>query len=70
MTSVVTMVTMVTGALAVLFLFIQQGAALDNGLARLPPMGWMSSERFGCNVNCEDYPDDCIRYMNNVELPW
>ena len=26
-------------------------AALDNGLARTPPMGWNSWNRFGCNVN-------------------
>ncbi|ELU01625.1 hypothetical protein CAPTEDRAFT_182233 [Capitella teleta] len=35
-------------------------AALDNGLALRPPMGWSSTERFGCNTNCRDYPDDCI----------
>ena len=36
--------------------------ALDNGLARIPPIGWISSQRFGCNVDCHNYPDDCIRY--------
>ena len=35
--------------------------SLDNGLARTPPMGWMTRERFGCNVDCDTYPDDCIR---------
>jgi alpha-galactosidase len=25
--------------------------ALDNGLARTPPMGWNSWNRFGCNIN-------------------
>jgi hypothetical protein len=34
--------------------------ALDDGLARTPPMGWMSWERFLCNVDCETYPDSCI----------
>lgn len=33
---------------------------LDNGLARAPPIGWMSGERFGCQVDCSTYPDDCI----------
>jgi len=33
---------------------------LDNGLARTPPMGWMSWERFRCNIDCETYPEDCI----------
>ncbi|KIH51750.1 alpha-galactosidase [Ancylostoma duodenale] len=34
--------------------------ALDNGLARTPPMGWMSWTQFRCQVNCAKYPDDCI----------
>ncbi len=34
--------------------------ALDNGLARTPPMGWLSWERFGCNIDCDTYPDSCI----------
>ncbi|CAD5112881.1 DgyrCDS2092 [Dimorphilus gyrociliatus] len=33
---------------------------LDNGLAKLPPMGWMSWERFMCNIDCVNYPNDCI----------
>ncbi|KAK5649043.1 hypothetical protein RI129_003935 [Pyrocoelia pectoralis] len=33
---------------------------LDNGLARTPPMGWMSWQRFRCIVDCKLYPDDCI----------
>ena len=36
--------------------------ALDNGLARTPPMGWLSWERFRCNTDCTNYPEDCIRY--------
>src|SRR2546425_2937003 len=28
-------------------------AALDNGLARTPPMGWNSWNHFGCNVSAE-----------------
>ncbi|PVD35132.1 hypothetical protein C0Q70_06413 [Pomacea canaliculata] len=34
--------------------------ALDNGLARTPPMGWLSWERFRCNVDCEKDPENCI----------
>jgi len=31
-----------------------------NGLARTPPMGWMSWERFRCVTDCQRYPDACI----------
>jgi|EP00505_MAST-04D_sp_SCG-Rhode-Island_P003702 alpha-N-acetylgalactosaminidase len=34
--------------------------ALDNGLARTPPMGWMSWERFRCTVDCSIDPDNCV----------
>jgi len=34
--------------------------ALNNGLALTPPMGWLSWERFRCNINCDDDPDNCI----------
>ncbi|XP_071126809.1 alpha-N-acetylgalactosaminidase-like [Mytilus edulis] len=33
---------------------------LDNGLARTPPMGWMSWERFRCNIDCKNDPHNCI----------
>lgn len=36
---------------------------LDNGLALTPPMGWMSWQRFRCNVDCVNYPDECVRYV-------
>lgn len=35
--------------------------ALENGLARTPPMGWMTWQRFRCNIDCENDPDNCIR---------
>uniref|UniRef100_A0A8C8C9B9 Alpha-galactosidase n=1 Tax=Oncorhynchus tshawytscha TaxID=74940 RepID=A0A8C8C9B9_ONCTS len=35
-------------------------SALDNGLMRTPPMGWMSWERFRCNIDCENDPKNCI----------
>ncbi|CAH1777534.1 unnamed protein product [Owenia fusiformis] len=34
--------------------------ALDNGLALTPPMGWLSWERFRCNTDCKNDPDNCI----------
>lgn len=33
---------------------------LDNGLARTPPMGWMSWERYRCQIDCNRYPNECI----------
>lgn len=35
-------------------------AAAPNGLARTPPLGWMSWQSFRCDVDCAEYPDDCI----------
>eukprot|EP00727_Mastigamoeba_balamuthi_P008990 m51a1_g4713 putative alpha-galactosidase alpha-n-acetylgalactosaminidase (575) ;mRNA; r:295358-298244 len=42
------------GGRAALWLLACAGAAaaLDNGVARLPPMGWLSWERFWCDVDC------------------
>lgn len=37
-------------------------AGLDNGLALTPPMGWLTWERFRCNKDCLNQPDECIRY--------
>lgn len=39
---------------------IKPSYSLDNGLALTPPMGWMSWERFACQVDCQNYPSDCI----------
>jgi len=33
---------------------------LDNGLARKPPMGWMSWERYRCVIDCKTWPNSCI----------
>jgi len=43
-----------------LYLLLHITHALNNGLARTPPMGWMSWERFRCNTDCENDPDNCI----------
>ncbi|XP_069014487.1 alpha-N-acetylgalactosaminidase [Embiotoca jacksoni] len=34
--------------------------ALDNGLMRTPPMGWMAWERFRCDIDCENDTKNCI----------
>ncbi|CAG4994988.1 unnamed protein product [Parnassius apollo] len=33
---------------------------LDNGLARKPPMGWMSWGYYECAVNCDENPEKCL----------
>lgn len=33
---------------------------LDNGLALTPPMGWMAWERFRCNIDCKNDPENCV----------
>lgn len=38
----------------------RRSAALDNGLALTPPMGWLAWERFTCQIDCDNYPHDCI----------
>lgn len=46
---------------AVLLLALTSAAfALDDGLFRTPPMGWMSWERFRCNIDCKNDPKNCI----------
>ncbi|XP_039981658.1 alpha-N-acetylgalactosaminidase-like isoform X1 [Xiphias gladius] len=34
--------------------------ALDNGLMRTPPMGWLAWERFRCDTDCEHDAYNCI----------
>uniref|UniRef100_A0A8D0L4C2 Alpha-galactosidase n=1 Tax=Sphenodon punctatus TaxID=8508 RepID=A0A8D0L4C2_SPHPU len=34
--------------------------ALENGLMRTPPMGWLAWERYRCNVDCKQDPKNCI----------
>lgn len=42
--------------------------ALNNGLALTPPMGWMSWQRFRCIIDCDLYPDECIRYGGVIKI--
>jgi len=36
-------------------------SALNNGLALTPPMGWLAWQRFRCTIDCETFPDECVR---------
>ncbi|KAK7086451.1 hypothetical protein SK128_004218 [Halocaridina rubra] len=45
--------------------------ALENGLARTPPMGWLAWERFRCNIDCDNDPYNCIKeslFMTMADL--
>ncbi|XP_026318115.1 alpha-N-acetylgalactosaminidase isoform X2 [Hyposmocoma kahamanoa] len=44
----------------VVLCFLGQISGLDNGLALTPPMGWLAWERFRCNTDCKNDPDNCI----------
>ncbi|XP_072945314.1 alpha-N-acetylgalactosaminidase isoform X1 [Epargyreus clarus] len=44
----------------VLVLCVVSVWGLDNGLALTPPMGWLAWERFRCNTDCKNDPDNCI----------
>lgn len=42
---------------------------LENGLARLPPMGWMTWERFRCITDCKKYPTGkFLNWIERIEL--
>jgi len=47
-------------SVAVSLLLVLGVDALDNGLARTPPMGWISWERYRCQLDCKNFPDECI----------
>lgn len=36
------------------------GPGMSDTISPLPPMGWMSWERFGCTTNCTRDPDTCV----------
>ncbi|XP_015282997.1 PREDICTED: alpha-N-acetylgalactosaminidase [Gekko japonicus] len=56
----------------VVFVFILALAsfcqALENGLMRTPPMGWLAWERFRCNIDCKNDPQNCISEKLFVEM--
>ena len=43
-----------------LVLSIKKVHSYENGLARTPPMGWLSWSSFRCEVDCKKYPTSCI----------
>ncbi|XP_077298228.1 alpha-N-acetylgalactosaminidase-like [Arctopsyche grandis] len=46
--------------LVMFILILNCVVALNNGLAKTPPMGWMSWGRYRCNTDCDNYPTECI----------
>lgn len=50
--------TIILVCLAATLTFVR---ALNNGLARTPPMGWLSIQRFRCSADCQSAPTECIR---------
>ena len=58
----------VVAVVAAVLLAVGSVSGLNNGLARTPPMGWMSWERFRCTVDCRAKPDECIsqRLLNET----
>jgi uncharacterized membrane protein YgcG len=49
---------------------LEKHGKVGGSLAPLPPMGWMSWERFRCETNCAAFPDACIDenlYRNMTE---
>uniref|UniRef100_A0A7M4FT49 Alpha-galactosidase n=1 Tax=Crocodylus porosus TaxID=8502 RepID=A0A7M4FT49_CROPO len=34
--------------------------SLENGLLRIPPVGWLPWDHFRCNTNCKTDPENCI----------
>ncbi|KAI6212341.1 Alpha-galactosidase [Aphelenchoides besseyi] len=46
--------------LIVLVSWVNIVEGLENGLARTPPMGWMSWTRFFCQIDCATHPNTCI----------
>lgn len=53
--------TVIVSLVLAVFLLPAEISSLENGLARTPPMGWLSWERFRCNTDCEGDPENCIR---------
>ncbi|KAF6120532.1 alpha-N-acetylgalactosaminidase [Phyllostomus discolor] len=45
-----------------------QVLALENGLLRTPPMGWLAWERFRCNIDCDADPKNCISEQLFMEM--
>jgi alpha-N-acetylgalactosaminidase len=48
------------GSVFVFICYVAAALSLNNGLARTPPMGFLTWERFRCNRDCANDPDNCI----------
>lgn len=55
-------------AASVFILTLASCQALENGLMRTPPMGWLAWERFRCNVDCKNDPQNCISEKLFMEM--
>ena len=51
----ITMITALTSVAAIM-------PNPSGGLAKTPPMGWMSWEIFRCDIDCHDNPENCISH--------
>jgi len=47
-------------SIGIILLKLPSFLSLENGLARTPPMGWLAWERFRCNTDCDNDPENCI----------
>jgi len=56
-------------ALFVFIFLINKIYSLENGLSLTPPMGWLAWERFRCNIDCENDPENCIRSTDILTYP-
>ncbi|XP_028935345.1 alpha-N-acetylgalactosaminidase [Ornithorhynchus anatinus] len=54
--------------LVILVASVTHVLALENGLMRTPPMGWLAWERFRCNVDCKTDPKNCISEQLFMEM--
>ncbi|KAL6740959.1 hypothetical protein Aduo_014262 [Ancylostoma duodenale] len=54
--------------LRLFLLFVGTVTALENGLARTPPMGWMSWTAFYCEIDCVKHPKGCINEILYMEM--
>ena len=54
-------------AIALVLSAVLRTHCLDNGLALTPPMGWLTWERFRCNIDCKADPENCIRLVEPRE---
>ncbi|KAA0720854.1 Alpha-N-acetylgalactosaminidase [Triplophysa tibetana] len=47
-------------AVLLVLAFSLSAFSLDNGQMRTPPMGWLAWERYRCDIDCQNDPQNCI----------